>query len=250
MNDNRPQAPQPLNLQTLYNIRDLGGHLTADGRKTVYGRFIRSDAPVRLSPSDLAALLALPVRHVIDLRSQSEIRDQPHDLRNHPDIRYHNIPLLGASLEHDMMRLQQKNGHQPISLADLYRHVLDESQPAIGTVMRTLAAADHGARLFNCSHGKDRTGLIAALLLTLADVDNSRIIDDYQVSESLLKPWYDTFIEQIPEPDRRFFITPPQFMRATLAHIHNKYHDITAYLLQCGVPLTVQERLRQLLLTP
>jgi len=132
----------------------------------------------------------------------------------------------------------------------MYRHILDESQPAIGAVMRTFAAADQGARLFNCSHGKDRTGLIAALLLTLAGVAHDRIIDDYQVSESLLKPWFDTFIEQVPKSDRRFFITPPHFMRATLAHIRENYRDITAYLLQCGVPLTVQERLRQQLLVP
>ena len=132
-------------------------------------------------------------------------------------IRYHNIPLLGASLERDMMRLQINNGSKKISLADLYRHILDQSQPAIGAVMLTLAAADNGARLFNCSHGKDRTGLIAALLLALAGVSHDNIVADYQVSESLLKPWFDTFIHKVPETDRRFFMTPPHFMREALA---------------------------------
>ncbi|MDW7657998.1 MAG: tyrosine-protein phosphatase [Bacillota bacterium] len=250
MADSRSQDCPPLKLQTLYNIRDLGGHPTADGRETQCGRFIRSDAPVRLSQSDLDVLLSYPVRHVIDLRSQSEIRQQPHDLRDQPGISYHNIPLLGVSLERDMMRLQRNNGHKKISLVDLYRHILDQSQTAIRSVMLTLAAADSDARLFNCSHGKDRTGLITALLLALAGVGHDHIVDDYQVSESLLKPWFDTFIHMVPETDRRFFMTPPHYMRETLAYIEEKYHGATSYLLACGVDISVQERLRQLLLAP
>jgi protein-tyrosine phosphatase len=250
MADSRPHDCPPISLQTLYNIRDLGGHPTNDGRKTLCGRFIRSDAPVRLSPADLSALLAYPVRLVIDLRSQSEIRQQPHNLRDHPEITYHHIPLLGVSLERDMMRLQINNGHKKISLVDLYRHILDQSQAAIGNVMKTLAAADNGARLFNCSHGKDRTGLIAALLLALAGVSYNNIVHDYQVSEALLKPWFDTFIHLVPETDRRFFMTPPHYMRETLAYIDAKYQSVSAYLMACGVDAPVQERLRQLLLVP
>ena len=248
--DHRSLACPPIYLESLYNIRDLGGYPAAGGRKTRCGRFIRSDAPVSLSETDLETLLAYPVRHVIDLRSESEIRQQPHDLKHNPAVHYVNIPLLGTDLERDLMSLQQKNDNQAISLADLYRHILDQSQKAIGTVMQTMARAEGGARLFNCSHGKDRTGLIAALLLSLADVDPGSIIEDYRISEGLLKPWFDTFIQTVPQAHRHFFVTPPRFMKETLDHLSEKYHSASEYLLLCGVLPPELDRLRHLLLEP
>ena len=243
---NRCGCP-PLPLETLYNARDLGGYPVAGGRATVCGRFVRTDAPVRLSDTGRLTLLAYPVSLVVDLRSRSEISHLPHQLKGQPGIVYHHIPLLGADLESDLARLQQQDVLNRLTLADLYRHMLDQSQAAIGAVMTVLAAETTGARLFNCSHGKDRTGLIAALLLGLAGVPQEQIVADYQISEVYLKPWFRQFIRQVPRHERHFFQTPARYMQDTLAYLTQRYRSAADYLSCCGVTPASQNQLVALL---
>ncbi len=238
----------PISVNSLFNIRDLGGYLTQSGSKTICRRFVRSDAPSGLSEEDLAVLLAYPVSQVIDLRSQSELDKQPHDLRQLPGVSYHHIPLLGPDLEKNLAGLQDVSALTEFTLADLYRYILDMAQPAVGSVMRTLAANKKGSSLFNCSHGKDRTGLISALLLSLAGVSQEHIVHDYKISAELLKPWFDTFIHKMPEKSRHFFTTPAHYMEATLQYLTDKYESVPAYLNLCGVDQATQVQLRRLLL--
>ncbi len=241
----------PLACETLYNIRDLGGYRTCDGRRTLCRRFLRSDAPVRLTQQDIQKLMLIPVHTVVDLRSHSEIRQAPHSLKDCPGIRYHNIPLLGKDLDRDIAALQRRDIRQDqADLVDLYRHIIDRSQEAIGQVLNQLASATAGAALFNCSHGKDRTGLISALLLLLADVKEAMIIEDYQVSARLLKPWFDTFLHEVPKEARIFFRTPPSYMRQTLLYLKQKYQSADRYLQACGVEPQARQTLRDRLLVP
>ncbi len=250
MQDNLINDCPPFIFKSLFNIRDLGGYLTRNGGKTVCRRFLRSDAPSGLDKEELAVLQEIPVTQVIDLRSQSEIDKQPHDLEQQAGVSYHHIPLLGPDLEQDLRNLLPGSSHTDYTLADLYRYILDNSQPAIGAVMRRLAENKNGSSLFNCSHGKDRTGLIAALLLSLAGVSQDHIVHDYKISEILLKPWFDTFIHQVPAEEHHFFRTPAQYMDDTLTYLLGKYDDVPAYLALCGADEKVQQSLRQLLLDP
>jgi len=247
MPDRNRRGCPPLPLETLYNARDLGGFPIAGERTTVCGRFLRADAPVRLSHADRKTLVAYPVSVVIDLRSRSEIRDMPHQLKGLPGIAYHHIPLLGDDLGQDLARLQRHAGQERLTLADLYRHMLDQSQEAIGSVMTVLAGETSGARLFNCSHGKDRTGLIAALLLGLVGVSADEIVADYQVSEVYLEPWFRHIIRHVPPGERHFFQTPARYMQETLAHLARQYRSAADYLLRCGVSRDSQNRLVALL---
>jgi protein-tyrosine phosphatase len=240
-----------LPVKSLHNIRDLGGYPTQNGAHIVPGRFIRSDAPVRLDAQGIDVLLSYSIRHVIDLRSHSEIHENPNLLQDHPLIHYVNIPLLGPDLQRDLANLQHHyNGSGQAGLVELYRRILDCSGPAIASVMQTLADARDGARLFHCSHGKDRTGLIAALLLLLADVPPQCIIQDYQLSASFLKPWFKTFMHKIPPEDRHFFKTLPEYMKQTLLYLQTHYGSAKAYLGQCGVSHASITRLIELLLIP
>jgi protein-tyrosine phosphatase len=227
-----------LALQTLFNARDLGGFRTVDGRMTAFGRFVRADAPVRLNSADLCLLLDYPVRTVIDLRSQSEIQALPHNLNGQPAVAYHNIPLLGNDLEAEIsaVRLYETSRERiGVGLPDLYIHMLKQSQAQLGLVFRQLAEARDGACLFNCTHGKDRTGLVAALLLSLAGVSGPDIISDYQVSSTYLKPWFDTFIGTIPVEILHFFRTDPENMEITLAYFHQHFGTAEEYLTGSGL---------------
>ena len=251
MIDPAPACPGCLSLQTLYNTRDLGGYACAGGRSIVTGRFLRSDAPVRLNQDDLRALVQYPVRTVIDLRSLSEIRLQPNNLQHYPGIGYFHIPLLGDELDREMDALTSFEPHRhQIGLTDLYIHLIERSKMAIGAVMRQLADAPPGASLFHCSHGKDRTGLIAALLLLAAGADEADIIENYRISYSLLKPWFNTFIHELPAESLVFFNTDAENMRVTLSYLARHYGAAEDYLRQCGLDAAYLARLQSRLLDP
>ena len=223
-------------LQTMYNVRDLGGLTTKDGRITKCGRFLRADAPTQLNLNDLQLLLDFPVRTVIDLRSQNEIVELPHGLRDLPEVDYINIPLLGDDLGAGIAAVQMyEAGRDMVGLADLYIHMLENSRESLGQVFVQMAAARSGACLFHCAHGKDRTGLISALLHLLAGVSDADIVANYQVSEMYLKPLYDTFMHTIPAEVRHYFNTHPQNMELTLRYFHQHFESAEAYLATCGV---------------
>lgn len=244
------ECSQPrLLLQTMYNVRDLGGFSTKDGRITKCGRFLRADAPTQLNRNDLRLLLDFPVRAVIDLRSQNEIDDQPNSLRNRPEIDYINIPLLGTDLSRGIASVQlAESGRVTVGLADLYIHLLENSRELLGQVFIRLAEDRPGACLFHCSLGKDRTGLVSALLLMLAGVSDDDIIANYQVSEAYLKPRIDKLTLQVPEEFWHFLYTKPQNMAVTLFHFHQHYSSAEAYLAECGVSRPEIDELKNKLL--
>ncbi len=239
--------------QTLYNIRDLGGFPTRGGQTTVHGRFLRSDAPVRLNSDEVAHLRDLPVKQIIDLRSPSEIDQTPYPLADLPDLAYSNIALLGRNLDSHMNQLERLFYSEQLrrpELVDLYLYMIDYEQEKIGRVMHTLAMTHCGARLFHCSHGKDRTGLISALLLLLADVPRAHIVSDYAISEKRLQPWFDLNADRIPESHQRFLMTPAHYMEKTLDHLVHKHGTVSRYLEACQVTAAVQDQLKALLLDP
>ncbi len=249
MSDIPVRHPTRLLLQTMYNVRDLGGFATLNGQVTAFGRFLRADAPGRVSKSDMQQLLDFPVRTVIDLRSASEIGDQPNAFSSQPEVAYFNIPLLGHNLEDSMAAVPLfEDGREVVGLADLYIYLLEQSREPLGRVFSRLAATGQGASLFNCSHGKDRTGLVAALLLLLAGVGDSDIIVNYQISSTYLKPWFDTFIHTIPADILHFFNTHPRNMELTLSYFHQHFKSPEEYLQGCGVSLAEINELKRRLL--
>lgn len=242
--------PSRLLLKELFNARDLGGFATAKGKITAFGRFLRTDAPTRLHDSDLQYLLNYPVRTVIDLRSPSEFADLPHALKNIDQISYYNIPLLGHDLGEGVARAQPGRSGQPIPLADLYIHLLDQTKPLMGQVFMQMLQAEPGAILFHCAHGKDRTGLVAAILLMLAGVSDSDIIANYQVSYTYLKPLFATFWHNIPDESKPYFNTNPENMELTLKYFYANYASAENYLEQCGLTMADIELLRERIIDP
>ena len=231
-------------LDTMYNVRDLGGYPTKSGQMTAYGHFLRADAPNRLSDADLHKLLEYPVTTVIDLRSPSENNEEQYRLRNNPNVDYFNIPLLGFDMMASIMAMNETDDPY-IAIPDLYIRLLDKACEPIGKVMTRLAGAKPGTCMFHCTHGKDRTGIISALLLLLADVNDEDIIANYQVSATYLKPWFDTFIADLPAEILHFFKTDPDSMEKTLEYFHKTYISAEKYLTCCGVAAQSLNRLRQ-----
>lgn len=173
-----------LDLPALRNARDLGGHPRAAGARTRWRSLLRSDDLSQLTPQGMQALEALGLETVVDLRWAEEIDRHPSPIPRHlPHVRYEQVSLLGAD---------------PATFACLHTHrkegwicaALEQLPSQLAQVLRLIAAASPGPLLFHCVAGKDRTGLVAAVLLALAEVEVDAIAHDYWLSgECLREPW-------------------------------------------------------------
>ncbi|CAM3370478.1 Protein tyrosine phosphatase [Stackebrandtia soli] len=175
----REPVPTGVGFASLRNFRDLGGHSTGDGRVVASGRLYRSDSLGKLSDDDWVRFLDLRVGTVIDLRYPWEIARNGR-VREADGLRYVNLsiehrPYDQAEIDPDVDPWRH--------LADRYAEVASDGVVEIRAVLETIADADEPV-VFHCASGKDRTGLIAALVLTLLGVSDEDIVADYALTEN------------------------------------------------------------------
>ena len=181
--------PRRLPLATVYNMRDLGGFAAAAG-VTAFGRLWRSDLLGELPEGDVAAIERAGVRTVIDLRGDDERARVPNSLNGRPGITYVGLPLLG-----DVDTLAARMGmplHDSFmhSLSILYSTMADSNPDCFVQVFEALLSGlVRGGVVFHCTAGKDRTGVIAAMVLELCGVARADIVADYAVTEIHLRPF-------------------------------------------------------------
>ena len=221
------------------NIRDVGGYRLAGGATTRWGAVVRADNLCRLTPRGQAALVSYGVRTIIDLRTSAELADAPHPFAGVAELQdaptYLHLPLYGddelSEAEIDLIG----------SMPDLYRLILTRAQHRVGAVVRAVAEARDGGVLVHCWLGKDRTGVVVALLLALAGADEETIIQDYALSDTHLSVAYERIMASIPadSPERlrvaAQLTSHPQTMRDTLAFLSTTYGGAEGYLRDAGV---------------
>jgi protein-tyrosine phosphatase len=228
-----------------YNVRDLGGYAAA-GAQTRWRRILRADALHRLEAAGVAELYDAGVRTVIDLRHGAELESAPNPFRDHPGVRYVNISLFDQLVPPGMGGADK----QTDVLLELYILALAERQGAIREVLATIAEAGEGAVLFHCTAGKDRTGIIAALMLAVAGVETEVILDDYALTGPLIAPMIEELIAGAvargsdPAAFKALLGSAPETMRAMLLHVEERYGSVGAYLELIGLDAAVIERLR------
>jgi protein-tyrosine phosphatase len=182
-----------LHLPALLNARDLGGYPTQDGGQTRWRSLVRADDLVQLTPEGVDALADYGIRTVIDLRWPGEASAAPHPIpRDLKHVEYHQVSLLMAS-ENDWGECIAGCTKEMWKCA-----VLDHTRPQLKRVLQLIAAADSKPLLFHCVAGKDRTGLIAALLLALANVVPEAIAYDYVASGERLR---EAYVRRYPQLD-------------------------------------------------
>jgi protein-tyrosine phosphatase len=134
--------------------------------------------------------------------------------------------------------------------------MLDEATPQIIGALSALAAPDARPAVFHCTAGKDRTGLLSALVLSLLGVPEETVITDYALSGAAMSRLRAKLIKKYPDGESVIadsdvlFSADPANMVALFAHLRNRYGTVAEYAAQVGVPAGVVERLRESLLEP
>ncbi|MGO7367740.1 tyrosine-protein phosphatase [Rhizobium ruizarguesonis] len=240
-----------LALEGAFNVRDLGGYATRTAETTRWRSVLRGDGLHRLSEGDIDTLLTTGVTTVIDLRNAEETAVEENPFRSHPAVRFHNTSLFHGLAPIDIAASSED---APFDMAMRYRDALDTCRDAVCAVLRAIADAPDGIVLYHCSAGKDRTGIISAILLSLADVDDDAIIDDYALTATISGPLIGRLREKAlergtaPALIERFLACEPQTMRATLDHIRRTYGGAADYLTGLGLTPADLAALRRRLL--
>jgi protein-tyrosine phosphatase len=242
------QWPRRLAWEGVLNARDLGGYPTADGRQTRWGAVVRSDSLTALTPAGREALVGHGVRSIVDLRLPHEVADQPNPFAEPAGhgIAYSNVSFVDPAAAPPQ---------DTTTLADGYKRMLGHFQKQVAAVMAAIAEAPDGGVLVHCAAGKDRTGLIAALLLGLVGVAPETIAADYALTAECLRPRDQAWVERGPgdraerEEQVRRFAPTAEVMLAVLEHLTERYGGVEAYLLQAGTAPGDLDRLRARLLT-
>ncbi len=225
-----------LNCPALLNARDLGGYPTADGATTRWRSLLRADDPVQLTSAGLQALRDLGLETVIDLRWPEEVAASPNPLP--PHFRFRHISLL----THSALAWGRLSGEQ--LKEDWKCAVLTHVRPQLREVLQAVAAAPPGPLLFHCVAGKDRTGVIAALLLALADATPEAIAYDYAASSQHL---HDAYLVRYASRDRADILEalrcPPEGAHRMLDYLA-RGGGIRAYLTDIGLSARDIDQLR------
>jgi protein-tyrosine phosphatase len=230
-----------IELAGLLNLRDVGGYPVAGGRSVRWRTLFRSDALHRLDPAGVAAVTGLGLRTVVDLRTQLEADYAPSPVSG----RVAHIPVLTGG---DFQGV-------PLELGGLYRYFVDECGGQIAAAIAELCGDDALPALVHCSAGKDRTGVVIALILAALGVPDELIAADYALSGLYLDPDETPAIGQLSastglgeDLTRALLSSPPELILEILDRVRAVTGSVDGYLLAHGLTGSGLARLRAALI--
>ena len=229
-----------------FNVRDLGGQPTSDGRTTKWRRFLRSDLLSGLPDEARETLYAYGVRAVVDLRTTEETLSQPCSLDGDVRFDYYHRNLEG---DEPIPWYDLTQEHWPLS--DSYAALLAHRAPEVREAISTLADHPGEPVVFFCAGGTDRTGIIAALVLGLVGVPDDVIANDYSLSAHGLvrrftaegaPPWMHP--SDLASGRALATLARPSTMMELLRLVRRDYGGVTTYLRSAGVTTAEIEEIR------
>jgi len=246
-----------LGLTKATNARDLGGHVTLDGRRLRHGVLFRANGLHDLTDADVEVLGGLGLACVIDFRAHDEVRRLGPDRLPTPEPRRVELPVIDVDHHRDVfdliaqvvrgtadpavldfLREEAPGGGAAGMMADLYRGFVaaEVSRTAFTSALRLVASPESLPLLFHCTAGKDRTGWLAAVVLSALDVPSEEIVADYMRSNELIAGTLDVVLAlldgKIPDPT---VIMPmldarPAYLQAGFTEASRRYGSMAGYL--------------------
>ncbi|MEP7111690.1 MAG: tyrosine-protein phosphatase [Ilumatobacteraceae bacterium] len=241
-----------VSLEAVHNFRDLGGYATADSRTTKWRTLFRADGLYRLTATDVATLEPLGLRTVIDLRSDIELDERGRfPVEAHPVV-FHHLPIVDATWA-DLDRPAYERDEDFLIWA--YQEMLTVGAPRFAKAFEALAEPDALPAVFHCAAGKDRTGLLAALLLGSLGVSHDDIVADYTLTVEGMARFRIWAAREWPEWAERMASMPPAFaaalpeaMRHIVDELCAEHGTIRGYVRSIGVSESTLATLESVLL--
>jgi protein-tyrosine phosphatase len=235
-----------------WNTRHLGGYKTEDGQMTYHGALIRSGNMARLTSNGKTAVIASGVSYILDLRSAFEldIEANPFAAYDATEPMYLHLPLMD---EDNLEAIRLVN--TATSTLYMYQLMLEHFKPNIARIIRSIAEAPPGAVVVHCHAGKDRTGLVIALVLRLVGVSLADIAEDYALSDVYLQDQYQEMLQRELDTEKRALLATqltsrPETMLEMFEHIDRHYGSLELYLENCGVDVGTLQRIKKRLINP
>lgn len=243
-----------LTMDGLLNVRDLGGLVTITGRRVRRGRLVRSDNLRGLTDEGAVALVReLSPSLVLDLRTEAECAREGRGLADVEQVRYVNLPLQPkAALNPD----QVAQGMATTMYDDYVLQVRDNGAQLLAG-LALLAEDDAMPAVVHCTAGKDRTGVLVALLLDLLGVEREAVVADYAettrnmpgiLARIQASPFFQS--NGLAAAPAWIFSSEPATMRDFLAYMDRELGGTERWATSSGLPADVVERLRDRLLEP
>lgn len=213
----------PSLLDFTYNTRDIGGYRAAEGKFIKYSAFWRSDLPNEITDCDVAAMISVGMTDVIDLRSHEEVKCQPCALAVVKGLNYKHCALAGDGRVPD----------SPEGVAASYMEIAD-GHAVMSEVMRCIARSKGGV-VCHCTAGKDRTGVVTAILMMLVGVSDEDISENYMQSEPNLRGLVEELCRSYSDLDREVITPKRRYIEEFLGLFRQKYTNAESYMYAIGL---------------
>jgi protein-tyrosine phosphatase len=252
-------AERRLPLDGPTNFRDLGGYPAADGHRVRWGCLFRADSLYKLTERDMAYLERLGLASVCDLRGEAELDEEPNPLADRDAFQYRHDALGGHAVQPSEWRRRFETGDlgdlDSTWLARSYCEMLDQCAATFQRIVTSFAEAGALPVVFHCTAGKDRTGILAALLLSWLGVPRSVVLADYALTGHFTGGRDEDFAAQLrergidPKKVMALFSSEPFLMEIALDRLEAEYGGADRYLREhAEVPAEALEALRRELL--
>jgi protein-tyrosine phosphatase len=243
-----------LRFNSVMNFRDIGGYRGARGKSVIWRRVFRSGEFRDITRDDLDRLTKeLGVTTVIDLRSEFELKKNGKGLLDGCDIKYCNIAFMSDGGDPNA---NAKRYEKLTNMGDFYLELMRQKEFGTRVVeaLQMIAEPSNHPLVFHCAVGKDRTGILTAMLLKLLGVREADIVEDYTLSE----PYMDELLarikanpkdgEEVPDIPDYFWKASAESMKKLLTTLKKEYGSVEKYLLEMGMPSDLSAQLKRILL--
>jgi len=242
-----------IGLEAVHNFRDLGGYPTAGGRTTKWRTLFRSDGLYRLrGADDMSRVMQLGLKSVIDLRTEREQREQGIFPIDDIEVTFHHLSIVDVTWSDTET---PEFDDEVEFLVWGYRDMLEIGSSRFADAMHVLAQTDSLPAVFHCAAGKDRTGVLAALLLSSLGVDDAHICADYGLTQDAMRRsivWSKVHRPELAERyaniPKAYLAADPRAMQIILTELAQQHGSVRNYVREIGVADSTVEALGNLLL--
>ena len=217
-------------LKTTRNPRDLGGHPAAGNRVTVPDRIWRSDRQENPDPEDIALLRSKGITTIIDMRTEEDNLTKPSFFRSLEGFTFLNYPIIeGDTIPESVEAV-------PGSYINI---ACSENMPRI---LKAIADADTGV-MYNCAAGKDRTGVVTAILLMLCGVSDEEITADYMLTKECNRERFELLRQRRPDVDMNIVIPRESYIRDFMDLFRERFGSVDGYFACIGLSEETKQKL-------